>query len=938
MSLLFKDFRLCRRWVAIVALICDVVFSTMGHAQTAEQLQIFQSLSPEQQQAVLNSLANGGGTAGTVQADQPLSTPQTVQPRPQSQAEGRTDANAGSTKLQGEDTLLISLDVRDYSSAGDQWQGGEPTRTRVQQQPVGNQIKRTQDQLKALEETRAAILRRNPYQLDSQGRLYIAEVGSFALQGFTVKEARERIAAEWSLRDFVVNLSLLPAQVDTKAGLKPFGYDLFASAPTTFAPATDVPVPDAYVLGPGDNLRVQLTGSTKGTYSLVVNRSGAINFPDIGPINVAGMRFPEVRALLEQRVNAQLIGTQVSVTTGELRSIRVFVLGDAQQPGSYTISGLSTITNALFVSGGVKRTGSLRNIELKRSGQTVGRFDLYDVLLKGDTSSDERLLDGDVIFVNPVGPMVGVAGEVRRAALYELRGEVTAQEIVALAGGLNADADPKLSALTRIDNERRKTVMDVDLSGSQGAVRLRDGDMLTVYGIRTRLEDAVAVSGHVYRPGTFQYRPGMRLTDALSGLEELQPGADAHYVLIRRENSPDSKVEVFSADLAAAAANPSGRANIELAPRDRIYVFDLQTGRDRIVDPLLRDLRMQSNLDQPLQAVTVSGRVKVPGQYPLEPGMRVSDLIRAGGSLDDAAYGGMAELARYEVVNGEMRQTQLLDIDLARVRTADESADIRLQPFDYLVIKEVTDWRRDETVEILGEVRFPGVYPIRRGETLRSVIERAGGTTDLAFIEGSVFTRQSLKDREREQIAILTRRMETDLATLSLTVAQETGRDPSGALAVGRSMLASLREAEPVGRLVIDLEKVVRGAPGSRAEIALKDGDKLIVPRVSQEVTVLGEIQSATSHLYDSGLNRNEYIELSGGMTQRADKKRAYVVRANGSVIAKGNSWMSNTTMRPGDTIVVPLNTQYIRLLPAMSQVTQIVYNLAVAAAAVASF
>jgi len=937
MSLLLKDFRVCRRWVAIVALICNMVFATMGHAQTAEQLQIFQSLSPDQQQAVMNSLANGGGTTGTVRTDRPLSTPQTAQPRSQPQAEDRTGANAGSTKLQGEDTLLISLDVREYPSAGDQSQSGEPARTRVQQQPVGNQIKRTQDQLRALENIRAAVLRRNPYQLDSQGRLYIAEVGTLSLQGFTVEQARERIAAEWSLRDFVVNLSLLPAQASTKAGLKPFGYDLFTNVPTTFAPATDIPVPDEYVLGPGDNLRVQLTGSTKGTYSLVVNRSGAINFPEIGPINIAGMRFPEVRALLEQRVNAQLIGTQVSLAMGELRSIRIFVLGDAQQPGSYTVSGLSTITNALFVSGGVKGTGSLRNIELKRRGQTVGRLDLYDVLLKGDTSADQRVLDGDVIFVNPVGPMVGVAGEVRRAALYELRGEVTAREIVALAGGLNADADPKLSALTRIDNERRKTVLDVDLSGTQ-EVRLRDGDLLTVYGIRTRLEDAVAVSGHVYRPGTFEYRPGMRLTDALSGLEELQPGADAHYVLIRRESSPGNKVEVFSADLAAAAANPSGRANIELAPRDRIYVFDLQTGRDRIIDPLLSDLRMQSNLDQPLQAVTVSGRVKVPGQYPLEPGMRVSDLIRAGGSLDDAAYGGMAELARYAVVNGEMRQTQLLDIDLAKVRAADESADIHLQPFDHLVIKEVTDWRRNETVEILGEVRFPGVYPIRRGEALQSVIERAGGMTDLAFVEGSVFTRESLKSREREQIAILTRRMETDLATLSLTAAQETGRDPSGALAAGRSMLASLREAEPVGRLVINLQKVAGTASGSRADIVLKDGDKLIVPRITQEVTVLGEVQSATSHLYVPGLNRNDYIELSGGMSRRADKKRTYVVRANGSVVAKGNFWSSNTTVRPGDTIVVPLNTQYIRLLPAMSQVTQIVYNLAVAAAAVASF
>src|SRR5690606_21784726 len=205
---------------------------------------------------------------------------------------------------------------------------------------------------------------------------------------------------------------------------------------TTFAPATDVPVPADYIVGPGDTIEVQLIGNTKGRYSLVVGRDGQINFPELGPIAVAGRRFTEVRDDLEARVREQMIGTQASISIGELRSIRVFVLGDAQTPGSYTVSGLSTITNALFVSGGVKRIGSLRNIQLKRNGRTVTTLDLYDLLLRGDTSADVRLLPGDVIFVPPIGRTVSLVGEVRRPAIYELKDETTVSELLELGGGL----------------------------------------------------------------------------------------------------------------------------------------------------------------------------------------------------------------------------------------------------------------------------------------------------------------------------------------------------------------------------------------------------------------------------------------------------------------------------------------------------------------------
>lgn len=353
----------------------------------------------------------------------------------------------------------------------------------------------------------------------------------------------------------------------------------------------------------------------------------------------------------------------------------------------------------------------------------------------------------------------------------------------------------------------------------------------------------------------------------------------------------------------------------------------------------MRELRLQSTRDTPTAQVSVGGRVNEPGDYPLEPGMRVSDLIRAGGSLNEAAYGGKAELTRNAIDGGEARQTQLIEIDLARALEGDPAHDLELQPHDYLVIKELPFWGAQEYVTIEGEVRFPGRYPIQRGETLRSVVARAGGITEFGFIKGAVFTRESLKRRERELIHDLTQRLQRDLAQVSLMVAQEARGDAAQALLVGQQLLQKLTETEPVGRLVIDLEKTLAALPDSQEDIVLKDGDRLIVPRITQEVTVIGEVQSPTSHLYAAGLGKSDYIAMSGGFTQRADKNRVYVVRADGSVVAGGNRWFSlGAPIEPGDTIVVPIDAERMRLLPLWTAVTTIIYNLAVAVAAVNSF
>jgi protein involved in polysaccharide export with SLBB domain len=949
--------------------------AVIGQTPTTEQVEAFRDLSPEQQRTVLEAMGGGNGQSGAARSDQRVESPVTVQPRSTQDERLRNLTLDGEPRLAAGDTLIVELEPvlvegedrilterprqpaealqeagttpgRPASGASGALTGGAPLTQPAIPVPAARkeEIRRTKSEQADLDRFIETVRSGNPYRLDRTGALDLPGLGVVPLAGLTVLQATQRLAIEPFLREFRIRLILLPLEpVDTDA-LKPFGYDLFAGVPTTFAPVTDVPVPSEYVIGPGDRFDVQLIGNTKGKHSLVVNRDGRINFPELGPIAVSGLRVGEAKARIEQRVADQMIGTQVTVSMGDLRSIRVFVVGEANQPGSYTVSSLATVTNALFVSGGVKPIGSLRNIQLKRNGRVVSQFDLYDLLLNGDTSGDARLLPGDVIFIPPVGTTVGATGEVRRPAIYELRGEASAADLVHLAGGLTPEADPRLATLQRIDERRERVIVDVDLTNPQArTTRLRTGDLLRVPGVRATYSNAVRVDGHVLRPASVEYRGGLRLTDVIPSADDLKPNADQRYVLIRREDAGTRRVQVLSADLSEAWRAPTTEANPRLAPRDRIYVFDLETGRRAILDPILQELKLQAVSDEPSQIVRVSGRVRVPGEYPLEPGMTVSDLIRAGGGLAEEAYGGEADLARYEVRDGQSRKTDVVKVDLRRALARDPAADQVLAPFDFLVVKEISQWSSQETVRLEGEVRFPGEYPIERGETLRSVIERAGGLTPLAFPQGSVFTRESLKERERRQVEILVDRLKQDLGTLALQATQATTGTPQQAsetLAIGQSLLDDLRNAEPVGRLVIDLDRIMAADAKSAVDVILKDGDVLRVPQTAQEVTVIGEVQSATSHLYDPAFARDDYIRMSGGTTQKADDRRIYVVRANGSVeTGSGSRWFRNAgSIQPGDTIVVPLDAERMRPLPLWTAVTTIIFNLAVAVAAVNSF
>ena len=784
----------------------------------------------------------------------------------------------------------------------------------------------------------------NPYQLSPNGDLLLPGFAPIPLLGLTESQATLRLSVVPAFENLAVRVTLLPLKKTGEAALKPFGYDIFTEYPASFAPFTNVPVPSNYIVGPGDVLDVLLYGNQNRAYQMVVGRDGRINFPQLGPIAVGGQLFSAVQSEIESRVRRQIIGVRASLTMAQTRTIQVFVMGNAFQPGTYAISGLGTITSALYAAGGASDTGSLRAIELKRNGAVVDKLDLYDLLIHGSTAKDEKLEEGDVVFVPPVGPTVAIGGEVQRPAIYEINNENAPAQAIALAGGFTPDADTSKATLTRIEPNGQRVVLPLDLTAAAGQAQgLRNGDYIYIPRLKPALDSAIVLQGNVYTPGDYEYHPGMRLTDVIRSVGELKPSSDLHYVLIRRELPPDRRIEALSANLAAAWAHPGTDADPALMPRDQVTVFDLSTPRDRIIQPILRELTMESTAAQPQQLVTVQGKVNIPGQYPLEPGMTVADLIRAGGGLAEDAYSGKAELTRYLVAGDGTRKTEIFDINLADVASGNPAANMPLDPYDVLSVKEVSQWANQESVTLAGQVRFPGTYTIQPGATLKSVIERAGGLTRYAFPQGAAFTRVELKQREQQQMDLLAQRMKIELGVLALrAVATTQGSNISNAgdaLIVGRSLLAQLQAEQAVGRLVINLPAIMREPADSAADVILRDGDELFVPKFEQEVTVIGEVQDPTSHLYDPRLSRDDYIRLSGGFTAQADGGRVYVVRADGSVVAHvGSSWFdrgSNIEIKPGDTIVVPINATQMLPLPFWEAVTGIMYNVAIAAAAV---
>lgn len=738
-------------------------------------------------------------------------------------------------------------------------------------------------------------------------------------------------------------------------GLKPFGSNLFAGEPTTFAPVNDIPVPSDYILGPGDQLKVHMFGSENNSYVLVVDRNGQVAMPKLEPINVAGLNFREAQVLLTKQVESLGVGIHANITMGELRSFRIFVMGEVRVPGSYLVSGMATMTHALYVSGGLNEVGSYRKVQLKRKGKLIATLDLYDLLLKGDSTDDSRLQPGDVVFIPRLKKQVALKGQVYKPALYELTKELTLADVLALAGGVRPDANLQNAKLIRNDDSQGKSLQNLALNSQQlKKTRVRDGDILIVEALKTLQKQTVEVKGATFVNKAYAWQPNLTLTDILNDPRLFSLNADIQNILVKRTAFATKSIEVLKVDWQAIKQGIT--EDVLLQQADEIIVLPRQSekkevkvaeleveqleldenSRKSLLVDLNKTIKDFSSFSQVSRIVNAIGAFKYGGELPLVKEMKVADLVSLAGGLSESAMINQAEVLRFAVVNGEKREIERIQIDLNKALALDQYHNITLQPYDMVMVKQLADWN-DATrkITLAGEVTYPGTYTVKPGETLKDVLARAGGFTEWAAPQNSVFTREGLKQQEKRELAYLADELEKNLLMSVKADATVMEGDSSGLIAMGQNLIAKLKETPAVGRLVIGFnpanDELYEGTMG----LQIVNGDQLFVPTRQSEVVVMGEVARANSILYRQSLSVTDYINQSGGLTKRADGESIYVVHGDGSIVAMNESWLGSDSIdiQPGDTIVVPMDVDRLSPMARWTGVSKILSNLAVSAA-----
>jgi protein involved in polysaccharide export with SLBB domain len=593
--------------------------------------------------------------------------------------------------------------------------------------------------------------------------------------------------------------------------LRQYGYAMFAANVSTFAPVDDIPVGPDYVLGPGDDLTINVWGAVDSTLIRTVDRNGRIVLPKVGDLRIWGLTFSQADRLIRDELSRFFRGFQTSVTMGRLRTVSVHVVGEVCQPGVYTLSSLATVTNALYSAGGPTKLGSLREVRLLRSNVQVARVDLYDFLQRGDRTRDYRLESGDTIFVPTVGDVVAVAGEVKRPAIYEIQTGARLADVVTLAGGVTPTSYLKRVQIVRALPNAERATLDVDLT--------------------------------------------------------------AHYLKGDEASNP----LINAGDL------------VLIHPADpRVY-----------------------------NIVKVEGAVRYPGAYELKPMMRISQLLPADKLLPEA-YTERVEVARRR----PDLTMEVLAVDLKKAWGGDPNQDLLLRPLDEVTVR--TELKAARTIVLGGQVARPGVYTIAEGEKLSSVLERAGGFTDRAFLKGAAFTRASLRRIEQEQLDAFLKtqeqRMLASASTVIVGAEKEEVAAQQQALQARREALRLLANKVVLGRMVVRLDQPDK-LKGTDNDITLIDGDRLSVPEPPDSVLVIGAVRTSTSVKHKEGAGVDYYINRVGGYSKEADKGEAHIVKADGSAIA---SFTNIRTVEPGDTVIVPpKEEEKIRTLPTVRDIAQ---------------
>ena len=658
---------------------------------------------------------------------------------------------------------------------------------------------------------------------------------------------------------------------DAAGGPMPvYGRQLFDEVPTTFAPISEAPVPANYIIGPGDELIIRIWGKIDLDTRVTVDRNGQFFLPRVGTLSVAGLRFDQIESYIGAAVGKLYKDFDLNVTMGRLRSIQIFVLGDARQPGVYTVSSLSTLVDALFASGGPSAAGSMRRIELRRSGRVVTVFDVYVLLRNGDKSHDVPLLPGDVIYIPPAGPQVAITGSVNEPGIYELDGETTIAAALKDAGGLSTLAGTERVLLERVEDHRRRRVDDFSLDDSALKRVLRDGDMLRIFPISPQFENAVTLRGNVARPGRYPWRQNMRISDLI----------------------------------------PS---------RDFLITRSYWIGQNR----LMRGVQAKSGSNsQVLQsAFSEAGHPDV-----------MND-VTGNNSEINWNYAAIERLDPHDL------STRVIPFNLGNALDQPTSADNQvLKPGDVVTIFSRRDLplpmdKQAMFVRIDGEVNAPGVYRVHPGETLREAVEQAGGLTPHSYLYASELTRVSARRAEEMELKQSTEQMQRELtsryaAAPSLNAADAAQQQVQ--FSAERALLAQLAAVQPTGRVVLGIEPNA-GSVSDLPTLPLENGDTFHIPPKLSTVQVAGAVYNPNAFRYQPGKRLAEYLNDAGGPTRQADKRRIFLIRADGTVVSSqnhGQFWhgsFESTAVLPGDAIVVPTKLKapggFLQQLPFVTQI-----------------
>jgi polysaccharide export outer membrane protein len=751
--------------------------------------------------------------------------------------------------------------------------------------------------------------------------------------------------------------------------LKRFGLELFDREISTFAPVDDLPAPDGYLMGPGDSVNVYMFGSEEADLALSVTRDGQLLLPRLGPVTVTGLTFSEVKRLIEGKVASQLVGTDVVVSMGKLRAIDIFLAGDVYAPGSYSVSGLSTVLQALYAGGGITEIGSLRDIQVKRRGKLVGRLDAYDVLLRGDTSNDVRLASGDTVFVPTVARLVTVSGEVKRPAIYEAIEGESLGNLLEMAGGLTVSSYGKSASIQRRRAGETKLVrVQVDLTDPEDLKGpLFDGDRLVVAPIKKEIANQVILRGAIARPGGYEWSPGLRISDLVSSVDEdLLRETDLSTGLVVRRVGQGQEIEVLSLKLGDAIEYPGSESDLSLEPRDEVLVFALpyatkryqalseqveetaatfgeevqstqrqleeqgSSSEDRmsLISEVIERIEAQANEPAETRLVEVAGDVRLPGRYPLLADQGLNSLIALAGGYATSAYLEAAEVTRLNFTAEGGVSVETFEV---LIEPAAQAGGFKLAPLDRVRISRMPNWSYGDSVGVTGAVAFPGEFPIQPGEQLSSVLARAGGVLANGFPQGAVLIKAEAQKRERAQIERLIASIQRNALAQTQTREGEAGLTPAN-VQTDIQFLESVLESDVSGRVVIDLGAIIAG--NDDADIQLEAGDSLFIPEFNNTVSVIGEVRQPGAFKYDNELSITSYIDFAAGTTVRADEKETYVVRANGSVerVKVRAPLLSFTPtsasqLRPGDTIVVPVNEEYQPVLTRYKEISTVVFQ-----------